>query len=306
MAVIEHIMDKAALSRTAQSVGLDVPRTFACQSVQALEEILEQIAFPVVVKPRYAFNWRQTGAWRKVGARKAFVVRSHQQLLDEYRSVSQVQPEVVLQEFIPGVDSDLVICGCYISRTREMLGHFTARKIIQSPTLFGTGCVVEACDTTELIAVTAKLLHACHYSGIAEVEYKHDPATERYCLIEINPRHWDQHQLGTKVGINLSWIAYNDYALNKVLIGRPMYDGRIAWVAEQELFFEMLRRIVSKTAFPMAFSNWWKARYIFGIVQGNDPIPGFFLLKNVLAEMLSTLRRLLRHALSWRTRTTEA
>jgi len=41
------------------------------------------------------------------------------------------------------------------------------------------------------------LLRACGYAGLAEVELKRDSKTGAFQLIEVNPRHWDQHELGT-------------------------------------------------------------------------------------------------------------
>ncbi len=293
MEIIERVMDKYTLFQIAQQAGIDTPWTLYCHNVKELEAALPQTPFPIVVKPRYAWQWRRKGVWEKVGARKAFVVHTSQELHDEYRLLSEVQPEVILQEFIPGHDSDIVVCCCYMSKKKEMLGYFTARKLVQSPALFGTGCLVGTDDISELVAPTKKLLEACNYNGIAEVEYKRDPRTGRYSLIEINPRHWDQHELGTEVGVNISWIAYNDLALNIPVSSKPVYNGRIAWVAERELLFETLRRFYRRERIPYAFDAFSRNKHLFGTIRCADPKPGFYLIKALLMENLSIVRRLL-------------
>lgn len=287
--IIERVMDKYALFQIAQQAGIDTPWTFHCRTVEELEAILPQVPFPIVVKPRYAWQWRRKGAWEKVGARKAFVVHTAQQLQDEYCQLSTVQSEVILQEFIPGHDSDIVVCCCYVSRKKEMAGYFTARKLVQSPALFGTGCLVETDDISELVATTEKLLSVCNYTGIAEVEYKVNKRSHKYYLIEVNPRHWDQHELGTKVGINLSWIAYNDIALGSRIYSKPSYNGRITWVAEKEFLFETLHRFSRRKQPPNVFQLFLKKKYLFGTFRIADPQPGFYLLKNFLIETVVIL-----------------
>ena len=115
-----------------------------------------------------------------------------------------------MQEYVPGEDSEIVVCCCYMDKHHDLIGHFTGRKLRQTPALTGTGSVVEATDVEPVITPSIRLLRAFGYSGLAEIEYKHDKATDTYMLIEINPRHWDQHELGTLVGVNLSWLAYAD------------------------------------------------------------------------------------------------
>jgi hypothetical protein len=50
-------------------------------------------------------------------------------------------------------------------------------------------------------------------------------------LIEVNPRHWDQHALGLTCGVNLAWIAYRDLVLGD-RIEPVVPDGRPgSWVS---------------------------------------------------------------------------
>jgi predicted ATP-grasp superfamily ATP-dependent carboligase len=289
MEVINQVMNKFTLAQIAHHAGCKVPATFRCANIQGIESILTEIGFPAVVKPCYASHWRQQGVWDAVGSRKAFLVHSREELLDEYHRISAVQPEIILQEFIPGHDSEIVVCCCHIGRSQEMLGYFTARKLIQSPALFGTGCVVEACDVPEVVTQTRKLLHTCNYTGIAEVEYKLNPQTGEYYLIEINPRHWDQHELGTKLGVNLTWIAYNDIAFSSQIFSRPTYNGRIAWVAEREFCFELMHLAFQSNGSIRTIGNFLRRRYLFATFRTIDPKPGFYMLKNIFIEICMRL-----------------
>src|SRR2546426_11582561 len=77
------LMDKLELATVAHNLGIAVPPTIACSSAQELQEQIGKLRFPVVVKPRFAYLWRRKGTWEAVGARKAFLVHSADELQRE-------------------------------------------------------------------------------------------------------------------------------------------------------------------------------------------------------------------------------
>ncbi len=145
---------------------------------------------------------------------------------------------------------------------------------------------------------------------MAEIEYKYDRSTGCYFLIEVNPRHWDQHELGTCAGINLTWLAYND------IIGRPLspkfpsYKGRkCRWIAERELTLLLMRSGYRRIANLLhAASHLWiqarteetgkisvgevvrllSGRKIFAIFHRYDPIPGLLLCSHLAREIANS------------------
>ena len=108
------LMDKLRLAAVAREQRIAVPRTELCRSEADVERVIASFSFPIVIKPRIALQWRQAGAWQKVGGRKAILVDNPDQLWDEYRNVATVSNEVLLQEYIAGEDSDIVVCCCYV------------------------------------------------------------------------------------------------------------------------------------------------------------------------------------------------
>jgi len=244
--------------------------------------------------------------WQQVGSQKAVIVESAAELRAQYERLAVFSSEVLLQRYVPGNDNDIVMCGCYVSREGKMLGHFTGRKLRQDPPLVGTGSVVEACDIGGILAPSAALLAAFRYTGIAEVEFKHDKATGLYFLIEINPRHWDQHELGTLVGVNVSWIAYQD------MVGRsqdevtPRYaPDSPRWIAETELLKDVARGMRGQLAAVRGSTNRMhdsisvlkrtvlelarllSGKKIFAVVRVHDPLPGVLLLWRLGREAFS-------------------
>src|SRR5262249_42238897 len=212
---VEFLLDKLTLFRIAREHCIPVPVTVVCSSIAEIDAQAQLLRFPQVVKPRIAAQWREKGTWEAVGARKALLVESAEELRAEYLRISSISPEIMLQQYVDGADSDVAVCCCFMNAKQEMAAYFTARKLRQNPPLFGTGCAVETVNVPEIVPLAKRLLQASGYCGIAEVEFKRDSRDGKWFLIEVNPRHWDQHEIGTHIGVNLSWIAYRD------MIGSP-------------------------------------------------------------------------------------
>jgi predicted ATP-grasp superfamily ATP-dependent carboligase len=300
------LLDKMELSRLARAHGIDTPLTVSCSSIEDLESGMAALRFPLVVKPRFAYQWRARGAWQTVGSRKAFLVEDADQLRAECRLLSSISSEILVQEYISGEDTDIVVCAGYVNDRHELVAYFTARKLRQNPPLFGTGCAVEAIDLPEIVPITKRLLQVCRYSGLAEVEYKHDRSTGRFSLIEVNPRHWDQHELGTLAGVNLSWVAYRNMVGGNGAAEAPSYGTRTnRWIAEPEMLRLLLRnartgleRCAAST--PSARLACWLAalraslaevffllrgRKIFATFRLSDPLPGVILSARTVREI---------------------
>jgi predicted ATP-grasp superfamily ATP-dependent carboligase len=207
-----------------------------------------------------------------VGGRKAFRVNNLIELQQTYERVSQARRDVLLQEWIPGDTDQIVVWGGYVQRDLEPVVFFTARKLVQSPSEFGTGCVVESDRIPDLLEPSVRLCRALGYEGIAEVEFKRDARDGTLKLIEVNARHWDWHQLGSASQVNVTWAAYCH------LTGRPVQQGhlpvqRAKWVAEDAFLRHMLASLYANESGRPKMRSVLAGQRIYGTFAWNDPLP---------------------------------
>ena len=295
---LRSTIDKYELARIARAAGVPAPRTLRVRSEEDLARVPDEVGFPCVVKPVSAYQWHVGDVWQRVGCRKAFRVDSWELLQLEYEQVRHAAPEVLIQEWIPGSTDQIVILGGYVGDHSELLSYFTARKIMQYPEDCGTGCIVRAEAIEEIVPITAALFRALRYEGMAEVEYKYDARSGEYKLIEINTRHWDQHQLAEASGVNLSWTAYSHLTGKEVQRRRgPLIST--TWVAEDALFKGLVRSLVqSHLRIPHVMRKLRGPR-MYGIFSGRDLVPfvryfGVTVLPELTGKMLRGLRDSLR------------
>jgi predicted ATP-grasp superfamily ATP-dependent carboligase len=221
----------------------------------------------------------------------------------------------MIQEYIPGSDSDIAVCCCFMDAKHEMTAYFTARKLRQNPPLFGTGCAVETTDIPEIVPIAKRLLQAVGYTGIAEAEFKRDSAAGTWFLIEVNPRHWDQHEIGAHIGVNLSWIAYQDMigcpSESQVQLRRPVTQFK--WIAETEALMLVLRNVAAQIqenrrlscSFGQRLTQHFEAvrtlfleivfllkgRKVFAVLHRRDPLPGILLCLRTARELCDMMAR---------------
>ncbi len=70
------------------------------------------------------------------------------------------------------------------------------------------------------------LMAALRWTGVAMVEFKHDPATGRSWLMEINGRFWGSIQLAIAAGVDFPWL-YVRQALTGAAPGPVTADPRV-------------------------------------------------------------------------------
>jgi predicted ATP-grasp superfamily ATP-dependent carboligase len=295
--VLFRVIDKAKLADIADEAGVSIPATAVVRGRSKLVSAAERTGFPCVIKPLRSIDWRQGDNWNLVGRRKAFRADSLLELEQHYDRVSRAHPEILLQEWIPGATDQIVVWGGHVSRGEKLSAFFTARKILQSPEVFGTGCVVESELLPELAEPSVRLCRALGYEGIAEIEFKRDARDGKLKLIELNPRHWDWHQLGAASNVNLTWITYCDLAGLPVNRVTPRYRSA-RWVAEDSLLICTLSGLFDRTVSLSQALRSLIGKRMYGTFAWNDPLPFIRYSVETLAPMIvgAAVRKMRRRA----------
>lgn len=279
--VLGRVLDKDVLARAAMKAGIPVPRTATVTNFTELMRESQYVGFPCILKPVQSVHWRNGDNWKTVGGRKAFRASDANELESHYKRVSQIRSTVLLQEWIPGGAGNLEVWGGYVGHGADIDAYFTAKKILQSPGEFGTGCVVESEPLPDLLEPSIRLCRALDYEGIAEIEYKRDPRDGILKFIEINVRHWDWHELGRASQINVTWTAYCHLAGQHV---ETVYTPtkRAKWVAEDVFVRHLWECIWQTQADRQAMVHAIAGKRIYGICDWHDPAPCVCYLLNTL------------------------
>ena len=275
-------IEKSATHDLAKQCDVPQPGLFAPQSMTELDAIIDQIVFPIMIKPVLSHEFVAHFG------EKLFVVDDAATLRQQFQRTLDSQHAVMLQEIIPGTDDGtLESIEIYIDSAGNIGGELFNIKLRQSPPMFGimrVGRTVPPID--DIRDYTHRLLRACDYRGFASAEFKRDPRDGVAKLIEVNVRQPRNGQMSLASGINFPALVVHD-----LMIGKSVRAGDYTPTYFIDLIPDLgnsLLREFKKTLNLPRFLRPYLARHkTFAVFSLSDLGP----FRSLIAARLNKLRR---------------
>jgi len=209
--VVDLLISKDRFYQWAMERNYPVPRSYSVDEVlEADGDIFPLIAKPIARRsPNLCMDHRDLHKF--FDAHRMTVINNTSEYRDFTSQYADYLDYFLFQEYVPGMADRMYTVGIYANRQHEVLGLFTGRKVRGFPPDIGD-CIVGQGERMpdEIIECVKEMVCDLGYSGIAEFEFKKDPSTGRFRLIEINPRSWSWIGITPACGVSLPWIAYAD------------------------------------------------------------------------------------------------
>jgi carbamoyl-phosphate synthase large subunit len=200
---IERGEDRIAFKETMNRLGIEMPRSTAVNTVEDAEIVAAELGFPVVVRPAYTMGGTGGGLvynieeLRTVASRGLSASIVNQVLIEEsVLGWEELELEVVRDS------KNKMITVCFIENV-DAMGVHTGDSFCTAPMLtiseeLQKRLQKHAYDIVEAIEVT----------GGTNVQFAHDPKTDRVVVIEINPRTSRSSALASKAtGFPIAFIS---------------------------------------------------------------------------------------------------
>lgn len=278
---LESIADKFRQYELACTAGIPAPETFAVQDQGDLAQVRERLLFPVFIKAREVTSWRRT-----VGvARKGFVAHTPEQLAAHFQELFALGAAGIVQQLIPGPDTNHYKACCYISQDGNLLLAFALRKLRQQPPGFGFGCLVESTHEPDVLALGKRFLESIGYRGVGSVEFKRDERDGKFKVIELNPRYWQQNGLADRCGMNFPLVHYREMT-GADPVASDSYQEGIKWVSlvhDWESFRTYRQRG------ELTFGGWLRSLRgpkVYSDFARDDPWPGFYAVRTAVTARI--------------------
>jgi len=198
-AKLNKALSKLDLIDIANQAKVKIPLSWSSKT--NLSEILSQVTYPAIIKPAVK-NAPEIDVVKQ--AFRIKVCEKEKDLREAAGLLESLSVPYVVQEYIPGDDSELFTIGVYSWRG-ELKAWSTSQKIRQFPPSTGECSYGRTLHLEALVEPARRILKAIGLTGISQIEFKYHRG--EYYLIEINPRVWSWHQIHTKVGVNLAKVA---------------------------------------------------------------------------------------------------
>ncbi len=203
---VDQLSDKVGLATFCLQHGSPIPETAVIRSDADLEEALEQVAFPAVLKPA-----KRTPRWIASTKLKALKLQNAEELRATWLKCRDIGVPVVVQRWIEGGDSALYSCNAYFDRNGDVAASFVAKKLRQWPLEVGQSSLGVECRDDEVLRIALEFFRAAKYTGLAYLEVKKEISSGRYYVIEPNiGRPTGRSAIAEAGGVELLLTAYND------------------------------------------------------------------------------------------------
>lgn len=195
----ETLLDKTRETELVRRAGIPLPKTFL--DLRMLCQQHEDIEFPVIIKPRTAWDAKRFGE-------KNRVVRSPRELQTVVAAHEDMLDSLLAQEVIPGDDSQQWVCNCTFGRSNDLLCAFVFRRFHLSPAHRGVTSYAVSERNHQVLSLVARLGRGLKYTGPAMVEFKFDARDGQYKYLELNPRIGMCNFFDTTCGVNNVYQTY--------------------------------------------------------------------------------------------------
>ena len=190
---IERGEDRIEFKKTMDSLGIEMARSEVAYSVEQALEIAEELGYPVVLRPAYTMGGQGGGLVYNVEELKTVCARGLQ---------ASLVGQVLVEESILGweeLELEVVrdqegnmITVCFIENI-DPLGVHTGDSFCSAPML-----TISEEVQKRLQEKSHKVVDSVQVIGGCNVQWAHDPKTDRDIIIEINPRTSRSSALASK------------------------------------------------------------------------------------------------------------
>jgi D-aspartate ligase len=277
---MERLTTKDGLQAVALETGIRAPQTLhVVENGNTIVDIAERVTYPVILKPVESTYWHKPEIASQLrhgllsGRAKVVRCETAAELEQAYDRIAMHDNRLVVQEVVPGEDARLVYFAFYFDRDSRPLGIFAGRKHRVIPTGFGSASYVRSFYDEELKNTAFQLLQSVGYQGLGGLEFKRDPRSGEYQLIEFNTRFGMWDGLGARCGVDLAYIAYRD-ALRLPVEQVCDYREGVIWVDWQR---DLRAAIEYRRKGELTFGEWLRSlrgEKMWAIYSRDDWRPG--------------------------------
>ena len=273
---LELVLDKSQTLALAEKIGVPGPGGVSVGSMDELEVLKQSLSFPLVLKPARSIGTGEGGA-SQLQVSYAFDMTE----LEAGCTHALRFGPIILQEYFEGVGVGIEL----IAREGKVAYAFQHLRLHEVPLTGGGSSLRKSVPVApQLLEASEKLISALNWNGVAMVEFKLDPQSGEFCLMEINGRFWGSLPLATAAGADFPSMLLDLELDGDIGHYRPYRNDVYCRLLSRDLYwYEAVLRGDADTRIAKIPRRWevfkelsifLNFRHRFDVQSIFDPVPG--------------------------------
>lgn len=204
---LDFFNSKKEVANMADELCIPVPKSYVINEKDTLENFLNQVELPCVVKPNCGEKLNLKAAQRYC------IVKDRNSLKEKFNYFYKLENQPpIIQEYVEGDGYGLSV----LADKGEIIDLICHRRIREYPCAGGPSTCCQRQYIEILEEYAKKIIRSINYTGIAMIEFKR-AKDGSFKLLEINPRVWGTYPL-TRVA--RTKFTYNWFMLARNLVNK--------------------------------------------------------------------------------------
>ena len=194
---MDLFFDKHRTRIVSQRLGIPVAHGRLVASDDTVRSIVDEVGLPFILKHRKSYSWPELYVRTKTA-----IILSEEELADWLRDNPDRGDEILFEQMFPGIGVGVSVLA-HQGKILQAFEHHRVRELDGSSYYRKSAPI----DPSRLDAVS-KLVADSSYTGIGMFEFKVDPTSSEWILLEVNARPWGSLPLPVAAGIDFPYRLY--------------------------------------------------------------------------------------------------